>query len=35
VIDTLIIEVPKCPEKFEELDELAAIGVEEIIDSDK
>ena len=29
VIDTLIIEVPKCPEKFEELDELAAIGVEE------
>jgi hypothetical protein len=30
VIDTLIIEVPKCPEKFEELDELAAIGVEEI-----
>ena len=35
VIDTLIIEVPKCPEKFEELDELAAIGVEEIIDSEK
>lgn len=28
-IDTLIIEVPKCPEKFEELDELAAIGVEQ------
>ena len=29
VIDTLIIEVPKRPELFEELDELAAIGVEE------
>ena len=29
VIDTLIIEVPKRPEIFEELDELAAIGVEE------
>lgn len=25
-IDTIIVEVPKCPETFENLDELAAIG---------
>ncbi len=28
-IDTLVIEVPKCPEVFENLDELLAIGINE------